>query len=104
MTWRIVRRKERAYERISMERPRTIIMGAGETGSPTIDRMMSKDLNMLGMSVVATDDDPSKKGMRIHGVKVAGSTDDIISLADRYGVKQIVVAILFASAAERCCI
>ena len=79
-------------------------MGAGETGSPTIDRMMSKDLNMLGMSVVATDDDPSKKGMRIHGVKVAGSTDDIISLADRYGVKQIVVAILFASAAERCCI
>lgn len=101
LTWRITRRKKRAYTSFSAERPRTLIVGAGETGSLTIDRMMSKDPNMPGMPVVATDDDPTKRGMRIHGIKVAGGTDDILSLVDRYDVKQIVVAIPSATAAER---
>lgn len=101
LTWRITRRKKRAYTPVVVERPRTLIVGAGETGSLTIDRMMSKDPNMPGMPVVATDDDPTKRGMRIHGIKVAGGTDDILTLVDRYDVKQIVVAIPSATAAER---
>ena len=53
------------------------------------------------MAIVATDDDASKRGSRIHGVKVAGTTDDIVELVDRYDIEQIVVAIPSASLEER---
>ncbi len=101
MVWRILRRKHPVRASTEVERPRTLIVGAGETGSLTITRMASKDPNMPGVPVVATDDDPTKKGSRIHGVKVAGGTDDILSLVEQYDVKQIVVAIPSATATER---
>lgn len=101
MGWRVLRRKKRAYGGVPGDRPRTLVVGAGETGSLTIDRMLSKDPNMPGVPVVATDDDPSKQNMRIHGVKVAGTSDDIISLVDRCGIEQIVVAIPSATTDER---
>lgn len=101
MVWRILRRKKRTYSFSEVERQRTLIVGAGETGSLTIDRMVSKDPNMPGIPVVATDDDPLKRGMRIHGVKVAGSSDDIISLVELYDVEQIVVAIPSATKEDR---
>ncbi|WP_080796974.1 polysaccharide biosynthesis protein [Arabiibacter massiliensis] len=101
MVWRILRRKRPFHAQVEVERPRTLIVGAGETGSLTVTRMASKDPNMPGIPVVATDDDPSKRGSRIHGVKVAGSSADIISLVDRYDIEQIVVAIPSATTAER---
>ena len=101
MVWRIQRRKKHAFSRSAVERPRTLVVGAGETGSLTIDRMASKDPNMPGIPIVATDDDPSKQGLRIHGVKVAGSSDDIVSLVERFDIEQIVVAIPSATAEER---
>ena len=101
MVWRILRRKRPFSAQPEMERPRSLIVGAGETGSLTVTRMASKDPNMPGIPVVATDDDPAKRGSRIHGVKVAGSSDDIISLVDRYDVEQIVVAIPSATTEER---
>lgn len=100
MVWRILRRKHPVRASTEVERPRTLIVGAGETGSLTITRMASKDPNMPGVPVVATDDDPTKKGSRIHGIKVAGGTDDILSLVEQYDVKQIVVAIPSATATE----
>ena len=75
------------------DRKRTLIVGAGETGSLTINRMTGGDYYMQGKPVVAVDDDPKKKGMRIHGVKVAGNRDDIVDLVKRYGIEQIVIAI-----------
>lgn len=101
MVWRILRRKHPVRASTEVERPRTLIVGAGETGSLTITRMASKDPNMPGVPVVATDDDPTKKGSRIHGIKVAGGTDDILSIVEQYDVKQIVVAIPSATASER---
>lgn len=101
MVWRILRRKRRVCASIEMDRPRTLIVGAGETGSLTITRMASKDPNMPGIPVVATDDDPAKRGSRIHGVKVAGSSEDIISLVDDCDIEQIVVAIPSATPEER---
>ena len=82
-------------------RPRTLIIGAGETGSLTIKRMSFGDYAMQGLPVVAVDDDPSKKGQRIHGVKVMGKSDLILDLVKQYDIEQIVVAIPSATAAER---
>ena len=101
MVWRVIRGKRLAVSHSDVERPRTLIVGAGETGSLTINRMANKDPNMPGVPVVATDDDPVKRGLRIHGVKVSGTSDDIFNLVERHDIEQIVVAIPSASVDER---
>lgn len=103
MMFRVARSKGRSIKRrqAAEHRPRTLVVGAGETGSLAIDRMASKDPLMPGTSIVATDDDPAKRGMRIHGVKVEGTTDDILDLVDRYDIEQIVVAIPSSTPEER---
>lgn len=101
LLWRIKRRKKRVFSGDNVDRPRTLVVGAGETGSLTINRMATKDPNMPGIPIVATDDDPAKRGLRIHGVKVEGSTDDIEELVRKYDIQQIVVAIPSSTPAER---
>lgn len=101
LLWRIKRRKKRTFSGDNVDRPRTLVVGAGETGSLTINRMATKDPNMPGIPIVATDDDPAKRGLRIHGVKVEGSTDDIEELVRKYDIQQIVVAIPSSTPAER---
>lgn len=97
--FRFTRRKHRKIT--ASERPRTLVVGAGETGSLVIDRMATKDPLMPGEPIVATDDNPAKRKQRIHGVKVEGGSDDILDLVEEYGIQQIVVAIPSASLDER---
>ena len=85
----------------SSARLRTLVVGAGETGSLTIKRMTSGDYAMQGLPVIAVDDDPQKRSQRINDVKVMGAIDEIPDLVKRYGIEQIAVAIPSATAAER---
>ncbi|MEG0990352.1 MAG: nucleoside-diphosphate sugar epimerase/dehydratase [Gordonibacter sp.] len=103
LVYRVVRQKRRALgsEQRACDRLRTLVVGAGETGSLAIGRMASKDPNMPGIPIVATDDDPSKRGQRVHGVKVEGNTGDIVDLVDKHGIQQIVVAIPSSTLEER---
>lgn len=100
---RVFRQKKRVFSSTqrAADRPRTLVVGAGETGSLAIGRMSSKDPLMPGIPIVATDDDPAKRGSRIHGVKVEGTTDDIVELTEKYDIEQIVVAIPSATIDER---
>ena len=101
--FRFMRQKGRAIasSQRTCDRPRTLVVGAGETGSLAIGRMASKDPLMPGIPIVATDDDPAKRGQRIHGVKVSGGTPDIVDLVDRYDIEQIVVAVPSSTPEER---
>ena len=101
--FRFMRQKGRAIasSQRTCDRPRTLVVGAGETGSLAIGRMASKDPLMPGIPIVATDDDPAKRGQRIHGVTVSGGTPDIVDLVDRYDIEQIVVAIPSSTPEER---
>lgn len=103
LVFRFMRQKGRAIasSQRTCDRPRTLVVGAGETGSLAIGRMASKDPLMPGIPIVATDDDPAKRGQRIHGVKVSGGTPDIVDLVDRYDIEQIVVAIPSSTPEER---
>lgn len=101
--FRVMHQKRRvlASTQRACDRPRTLVVGAGETGSLAIGRMASKDPLMPGIPIVATDDDPAKRGSRIHGVKVSGTTDDIVDLVDKHNIDQIVVAIPSSTPEER---
>src|SRR5262249_17528980 len=43
--------------------------------------------------VAFLDDNPSKKGIRIHGVKVLGSTNLLSTLIERYSISCVLIAI-----------
>ncbi|MCL1879225.1 MAG: polysaccharide biosynthesis protein [Actinomycetia bacterium] len=85
----------------SVNKRRTLIVGAGESGSYTINKMAGGDPAMPGEAVAAVDDDPGKRGVRIHGIKVVGTTDMILDLVGTYAIEQIVVAIPSASPEQR---
>lgn len=99
--FRYFRNSGRALARGAVQRPRTLVVGAGETGSLAIRRMASNDPNMLGDPIIAVDDNVQKKNLRIHGVRVVGGSDDLIALVDKYAIEQIVVAIPSASLEQR---
>ena len=56
---------------------------------------------MPGDPIIAVDDNPSKRKLRIHGVEVMGTSDDIPRLVERFDIQQIVVAIPSATLDER---
>ncbi len=103
MLFRILKSKRYAFEPQSahVPSPRTLVVGAGETGSLAIARMSSKDPLMPGTPIVAVDDNPAKRGKRIHNVRVIGSSDDIVDLVRRYDIEQIVVATPGATVEQR---
>lgn len=81
--------------------PRTLIVGAGETGSLTVKRMLSHNPDVIGCPVGLVDDKQSKLGSHIHGVKVIGSCEQIPSLCSDGSVDQIIVAVPSATKEER---
>lgn len=101
MGFRIIKSKKRLLLPESERRLRTLIVGAGETGSLAIGRMVSKDPQMLGYPVAAVDDNKAKRNLRIHGVRVMGTSEDILDIVKRLNIEQIVVAIPSASLEER---
>lgn len=81
--------------------PRSLVVGAGETGSLTVGRMLAGNPDVPGFPVGLVDDDPAKAGGRVHGVKVLGTCGDIPRLARELSCEQVVVACPSATWAER---
>ncbi|MGH9545855.1 MAG: polysaccharide biosynthesis protein [Terriglobales bacterium] len=70
----------------------TLIVGAGEAGSAIVRELKQNpalNYNPIGLA----DDDLSKKGVKIHGVKVLGSTEQLHELILRYQVSCVMIAI-----------
>lgn len=81
--------------------PRTLVVGAGETGSLAVKRMLQGDANMPGCPVGLVDDDVSKLGSRIHGVKVIGTCASIPGHCEGGRIDQIVIATPTATKEQR---
>ena len=71
---------------------KVMIIGAGDAGA-TIIKEIRNHPEYKKRVVVAVDDDQSKIGHRIMGVKIAGNQKKIKSLVRKYSVGEIIVAI-----------
>lgn len=77
------------YKHSSM---RTCIVGAGGACSILLQEIFSTDkISMNPVCIV--DDDKSKKGVRVEGVKVVGNTDELKKIVEKYKIEMIIIAI-----------
>jgi FlaA1/EpsC-like NDP-sugar epimerase len=76
---------------------RVLIVGAGNTGQ-LLAREMRQNREWNYRPVCFVDDDPRKKGMRVHGVPVMGARQEIPALVEKMGVDLVALAIPSARA------
>ena len=91
--WRILRRLMlySEFKNIDFVK-RVLIVGAGSGGALVLNEY--KKNPQIGKNVVAfVDDNKEKVGTFIGGVKVLGSTDDIVKIANDKSIDEIVIAI-----------
>ena len=99
-SYRMVRRFRALRAKTAEELRRTMIVGAGDAGA-VILRELNRSSFSRSQVVCFVDDDPSKVGQYLHGVCIAGTTDDIESVAEKYRVQEIIFAIPSATALRR---
>jgi len=76
-----------------------LVVGAGDAGDMIIRQMLNNPqygYNPIGL----IDDDPRKRSMRLHGVKVLGNHGDIPAIAIRRRVQEVIIATPSATGEE----
>ena len=75
---------------------RVMIIGAGDAGNSIIKEIVTSNFSTMSVSCII-DDDRTKWGSFIQGVKVIGGRDKILECADVYSIDEIFIAIPSAS-------
>jgi len=75
---------------------RTLIVGAGDAGEQILRNILSSKLSSY-TPVGFIDDNPIKRGVKIHGLKVLGKISDIPDIIKNNQIKQLIIAIPSAS-------
>ena len=82
-----------------LEQKRTLIIGAGNAGEQIVrDMRRTKDSPYLPVAFV--DDDPAKKKVMIHGIKVVGNRKDIPRIVKNLEVEMAVIAMASVASKE----
>ncbi len=98
-SYRILATVKHGLKRNRGEIVNTLVIGAGEAGSVIVQEIKSsKYLNRNVVGII--DDNPSKKGKYLHGIKILGNRNDVKRLAEKYDVQEIILAIPSASAKD----
>ena len=92
LVWRMIRRLEAFTDARGRIRKRTLIVGAGEAGAMVVKELRSRPESGL-KPVALVDDDRRKLGLRLHGVPVLGTTEEIARLVEEHAIEEVVVAI-----------
>lgn len=71
---------------------RTMLIGAGD-GAVLVIRELENNPHAKNRVLCLIDDDPSKAGSRVRGIKVVGGRDKIIEAAKRYDIEDIIFCI-----------
>jgi FlaA1/EpsC-like NDP-sugar epimerase len=78
---------------------RAIVVGAGDVGEALLREINRGALPYRVMALV--DDDPRIQGRRLHGVRVAGTIDDLGRLCDAFDAREVLLAIADVSLPNR---
>jgi FlaA1/EpsC-like NDP-sugar epimerase len=100
----------RLLARTIIERPRpgsivargkeAIVVGAGDAGQLVVKEMLRNA--SLGLTPIGlVDDDPRKRNLRVHGVRVLGTTDELAHILRDRRPDEVLIAIPSASGAFR---
>ena len=73
-------------------RRRTMVIGAGQAGALVLREFRNSNFSQNKV-VCVIDDDPSKLGRQIMGVRIVGGRDSIETAVEKFGVTEIVLAI-----------
>ena len=77
-----------------------MIIGAGEACNVVMKELeLSVELDLRICCII--DDDPGKHGKLIHGIKVVGGREEILTSAKKYGVNEIIIAMPSACRQEQ---
>jgi len=75
-----------------------VVLGAGDAAADLLKNLArAGDWRVLGLF----DDDPTKRGRQIHGVKVLGPLEELVTLVPRLGVDRAIIAMPSASHPSR---
>ena len=81
---------------LSRDRKKVLVVGAGDAGEVVVREMLkSREIRFRPVGFV--DDDVRKKNLRIHGVRVVGTTKHLTQLVDEYAAEEVIIAIPSAS-------
>lgn len=91
-------KEHRLYGPAKMRGQPVLVLGAGEAADSLL-----RELNRSGLwyAVALVDDNPSKMGRRLRGLPVYGPLSSVGDIAERYGVKHVIMALPSAKSAER---
>ena len=92
--WRLL--LERALRPDDERAERVVVFGAGDGGYQTVTAMLTNPGSPY-MPVAVLDDDPGHQNLRLRGVRVRGTRDDLEAVAHEYRATVLVVAIPSAS-------
>ena len=87
---RIIREGSRPVSPAGLRR--VMIVGAGDTGESVLRELYRLPVEKYHV-VAFVDDDPKKRGIRIHGVPVTGGVGDLATVAKRLNVEEVVIAL-----------
>ena len=92
-----VRFSKRIYLRVSgqnrmLEKDKTLIVGAGDAAEQILRSIISSNKNIY-YPVGLVDDNPIKKGVVIHGLKVLGKVSEIPEIVKKYEIRQMIIAL-----------
>ncbi len=86
--------------RFPMARTRVLLVGAGEAGQLLAWRLQHSKEGEAYDVVGFVDDDPTKHGMRVHGIPVRGGRQDIPELVETHAVELVVIAMFNVSGSD----
>ncbi|HSK50593.1 MAG TPA: nucleoside-diphosphate sugar epimerase/dehydratase [Solirubrobacterales bacterium] len=83
---------ERPSRGARLPKHEVLVIGAGSGGQMVV-RELQLNPNLGATAIGFVDDDPRKRGMRMQGLKVLGSTEEIATILDETEPDEVVIAI-----------
>jgi FlaA1/EpsC-like NDP-sugar epimerase len=84
---------ERLARRDSLRGAREVLVVGAGSGGQMVVRELQLNPNLGARAIGFLDDDPRKRGMRLHGINVLGGTDEIGEILDELSPSEVVIAI-----------